>query len=124
MYQLIRAIMDMDPLNFYLILGLSALWSYLIYEMTASWIHGVVSFPLFAGCSLLTVEVMESYRLLLAADETTNVIFGTCIGSILGICATFLAIQMMTRISSSRFEASKGKALREKHNGFDRGAGI
>jgi len=105
----IGSVVLMDNSGFYIVLGLSVLWSYLIYEMVGSWVMGVLCVPLFALCSFIAIYVLQSNGFFLSSRGSADVFLGSCIGSVLGIMATIFAVRLMSALGTSGLKTSRNK---------------
>jgi len=109
MNDFIGSVVLMDNTSFYIVIGLSMLWSYLIYEMVGSWMMGVLCVPLFAACSFIAIYILQSNGFFLSSRGTADVFLGSCVGSVAGIMATIFAIRLMSALGTSSLKTSRNK---------------
>lgn len=107
MHQFLITIELMDSKTFYLILALSVVWGYLLYETLESWMIGTISVPMFALSSFLAIHVMEKTKFYLAHDDTTNTIFAACVGSIIGLAITCIIARLYLANSVARLKIQR-----------------
>lgn len=104
MKSFIDAVFVMDTSSLCIVVVLSVLWAYLLYETLGSWLIGVLSAPMFILTSLIANYLLEKAKFFITGDAITDVIFATCIGSISSLAATLVAVRMLMSISTANLK--------------------
>ena len=98
MEDLINAVMLTDTVTLYMVIGLSVLWSYLLFEAIGSKGVAIFGLPLFIVFSLIAVHYL---RLNTASSDELNIVTGSGIGSVIGLLATLLSVRLMQALGRS-----------------------
>jgi len=105
MEDVINGVLLLDKLTIFVVIGLSVLWSYLLYEALGQWSVSVFGLPVFIVFSLVAVHYLRMNST--NSSHEIELIFGWGIGSIVGLLATLLAVRLVQSLAEPRLPAKR-----------------